>query len=378
MAVLGEHITVTPIRIPDGLIAARAWGHSRPNETMVMVEDVLKVDVPVNELEDFIVEVRCPIIIREMFFTQRDHVAWARTSRVDNLDDWPVHYLWADDKFVVAAHEHMLERRKTSPQDHFRLELPLCYMTGFTVKLSARTMLRFINALHHQARQRFSGDPVQLMLDEMASALYSVVRMTPYGEIPVDTYRMVDLLPLFTTPSGDMDVGHFIIVDTGEIPIALRAQIIRHRPIMYCDTLIKYLDYVHMLSPLLAKVEGQIMMTRETALAMVRKRNCWIAQEDLWAPVVQKINDVLNGGYFEEDRVPLPCDTCLECPVGRDNLLRHEGKDPAPPCPIWLGQQHIAPTAEQRIEIVKYMQHRPLTQAFWQQTYMTYTPDQGA
>jgi hypothetical protein len=365
------------MRLPDGVVTAKAWGYSRPNETVVLIDDVIKVDTPVNELEDFILEVRCPIIIREMFFTQRDHVAWARTSRVDNLDDWPVHYLWADDLMIVKAYALMQERRKTETQDHFRLELPLCYMTGFTIKLSARTVMRFVAALHHLARQHRAGGLVQMMLDEMAAALWSVVQLTPYGSLKPDAYGKLDLLPYYTVPSGDVAVGHFVVIDFEDIPIALRAQIIRHRPIMYRDTLLNYVIDHAMCEPLTSPVYGQIMMTRETALAMVRKRNCWIAQEDLWSPIIQKIN-----ALFEKEQnvgVPLPCDsTCGECPFGRDNMLRQEKKDPAPPCPIWLGVNHIVPTFEQRIEIVDYMQQRPLTYHFWEQTYIKYIPDQGA
>jgi hypothetical protein len=132
-----------------------------------------------------------------------------------------------------------------------------------------------------------------------------------------------------------------------------------------------------MCKPINSLVDMQLMMTREVAFSMVRKRNCWIAQEDLWSPIIQRLNTLFETEY-EQVGVPLPCDTCISCPVGRDNMLRQEGKDPAPPCPIWLSQEGIEPSAEQRVEILRYMQHRPITNHFWQQAYLQYTPDQGA
>ena len=68
-------------------------------------------------------------------------------------------------------------------------------------------------------------------------------------------------------------------------------------------------------------------MTIETAKSILKKRNCWIAQADLWATFVNQVRLALG-----QEGNALPCDD-RPCPYEKDNRLRLQNKDPGAPCP---------------------------------------------
>jgi hypothetical protein len=91
---------------------------------------------------------------------------------------------------------------------------------------------------------------------------------------------------------------------------------------------------------------------------LVRKRSCWIAQTDLWEPIVSQLLVLLK-----KDKVMLPCDDG-KCRFIRDNDLRKAGHDPSPPCPVLAkidGEKMLPAHAE---EAKKYAERRPHPE-FW-------------
>jgi hypothetical protein len=207
--------------------------------------------------------------------------------------------------------------------------------------------------------------------------LNEVIQNTVYGKLPIGAYGYADLFPKLTEIKHPRDgatrMGDFTYVYLHNIPIVLRAQIARHRPIMFTDTMAYYLTPGAVTSPVASKIALAMVMPTAMAVSMLTKRNCWIAQEDLWAPVIR----ALNREFGDDGAFMLPCDKGY-CPVSRDNLLRHEGKDPAPACPIWYGLEGVNPDGAQRAAIMGYMDKRTLTRGMWQSAYMEHIPDPGA
>jgi len=253
MGIKAASMEVTVLRAPTGVFVAKAWGTSRPNDTTSSIEDVIKIDVPVNEMEDFILQMKVPIIIREMLFSLRDHVAWARTSRVDNLEEWEVPPMYVNHPEVMLCYDTMMARKATQAQDNYREMLSMVYLTEFTVKLSARTLLRFADAIHAFVENILMDgserdNSVLSMFSEFGLRLKTVIKDTIYHNVPIGTYGYADLLPKMEEVSKPYKddkatrMGDFVHVYLKSIPIVLRAQIVRHRPIMFTDTLWQYVN----------------------------------------------------------------------------------------------------------------------------------------
>jgi hypothetical protein len=132
-------------------------------------------------------------------------------------------------------------------------------------------------------------------------------------------------------PSGiSTRIGAMIIV-SASIPFTLRAQLVRHRGIHMQD---EFLDFIKdenifnatMESPITVQISGTNSEMRE----VLSHRSCWIANYKIWANILRKIEDNLDP-----DINPLPCRDG-QCPFHGDAVLRIEGKDPNPPCPIHM------------------------------------------
>ncbi len=124
--------------------------------------------------------------------------------------------------------------------------------------------------------------------------------------------------------------GHFKYVRVA-CNVALRAQIIRHRELQFVDDFwatinTVELPWLHLADP----VNMELSARSDVWQAVLSKRACWIAQADLWQPIINS---------FGSDP-PLPC-SIGKCPVYIDAHLRLEGKDPNPPCPVFCNIYRI-------------------------------------
>jgi len=375
-----REISIKVLRAPTGDLVEQAWRTSRPADKNVDREQVMKIDVPVNEMEDFVLECTTPIIVREMFFSLRDHVAWARTSRVDDLMNWEVQSGFENDTEVRACYDMMLRLKESQTQDNYREMLPMVYFTTYTVKLSARTLFKFmagvLDWLHNNPVVKdHKPHHLYMMMDMLFRQLMRAKNLSGYRSIPVNQYGKIDLLPKVKHREPRVDVvGGFVVAYFQSLPIVLRAQIARHRPITFTDSLHEFLTERNVTAPICSRIAIEMSMPTSMALSMVSKRNCWIAQEDLWAPVIEAFNETF-GAYGD---FLLPCSDKDHCPVGRDNDLRHAGKDPAPACPLWYHFNNLTPDGEQRAAQMDYMNKRPLSKDWWREQYMAVTPDPGA
>ena len=337
----------------------RAWETSRPADTDVDMKKVISMDVPVNEFLPLHFEIKAPILIREVICSFRNHNVWARSSRVDDLRIWEVWH-GLDGKGVAEcqrSYDYMMVEMegKASHQDDFRRHLPLAYMTTFSFAMNFRDFVKFILALRREKLKLF---------DEVADELLNAVWRKNYiihdwATIASNEkwYKAGPLnpLPLNHAPSGR--VGDFIYIESS-ISFNLRAQLIRHRALQVKDTLWIYFTPDKMTFTMAHSLTAQIMMPIDFAEDLVRKRSCWIAQTDLWEPIVSQLLTILG-----KDKVMLPCDDG-KCRFIRDNDLRKAGHDPSPPCPVLakIEKEKMLPAHAE--EAKTYAARRPHTD-FW-------------
>jgi hypothetical protein len=327
-------------------IAQQAWRLSR-NLLRVPLEKVLAVDAPVNELPAYVLHFEDMMVLeREIFTTPRHHVIWARTSRVDDPLQFMVPGVYAGLVPVDAIRAAMQAAKGAGQiQDHWRSLLPLAAHTSWCGRLSLRDLVKmrdyFVYLADHVTpilRERFLDVADMLTL----CAPINGVRYAPEQYLNEKPLRGAKLTSVYS---------HWQFITT-TVPLMLRAQVVRHRPIMFVDNFFQLLRSSNVLTMNLnAPVRMQLCATASTWHAVTAKRNCWISQNELWQPLLQH-------------STALPCDDG-HCPYAEDNRSRMQGNDPNPPCPIFLEMHY---DAQERLihqqAIAKHAENKP---AWWQQ-----------
>lgn len=334
----------------------QAWRTSRPNDAEPDFYQVLKMDVPVNEFAFFQFELTAPIAIRELICAMRNHVVWARSSRVDDLNEWP---LWnsigrAGISDCAVLFDKMQSEMKEKHQDDFRRHLPLAYMTTFSFGMSFRDLIKFLTALSDENKEIFRSVKSALIL---AVQNKNFVLSKKIGEAVEERwYKPHDLFPEFQ-PSHDALVGSFASISL-KTNLQLRSQLIRHRALQFRDGFGQFFNGM-LASPMSSSIDMQVLVPIDFAKDLICKRQCWIAQESLWRQMLDKLSALVG-----ETTVPvLPCDDGI-CRFKRDNDLRKQKKDPSPPCPIAARLENEKMELQEKEFAIKYSEMRSHRQ-FW-------------
>jgi hypothetical protein len=336
----------------------RAWETSRPADTDGDMKKILSMDVPVNEFLPLHFELKAPILIREVICSFRNHNVWARSSRVDDLRTWEVWH-GIDDQTMShcrSAYARMEDEMHGVHQDDFRRHLPLAYMTTFSFMMNFRDLVKFIIALRKEELDLFNEVADELVLaiwrkyPTLSQWLGSAVEEKWYKAAPLNSYPTSMMFK-------STKVCDFVYIEA-QIKLNLRAQLIRHRSLMVKDRLRDFFKPEMMAATMADNIAVSLIMPVDFAEDLVRKRSCWIAQTDLWEPIVSQLLEILG-----KDKVMLPCDDG-KCRFIRDNDLRKMGHDPSPPCPVLakIDKEKMSPVHAE--EAKNYAARRPHTN-FW-------------
>jgi len=85
-------------------------------------------------------------------------------------------------------------------------------------------------------------------------------------------------------------------------------------------------------------------ITLRSLVDLIKARTCWIAQSDIWHPIIRGMLEQISNKVDSRLAQVLGSPPCANagkyhhCPIGPDNELRLRGEDPEPPCPLWLGE----------------------------------------
>jgi hypothetical protein len=328
--------------------ALAAWRLSRDPNVETPMAEVLAVDAPVNEMpcyvllfEDF------TILEREIFTTPRNHAIWARTSRVDDPLQFTVPEEYKDRVPTVRVKQRMQSAKLVhKPQDTWRGMLPVLAHTSWVARISLRDLVKMTLYFNHLADKCKHFNNRWLRLIDM---LWSLLPEHPqhYSQ---DLFLNEQYLNKDHTGRAKFGSGWTILY--ANVPLMLRAQIVRHRPIHFIDDLFFLLrhDSIY-LKDLTTPIYMELVAPDTFWQSIMAKRNCWISQADIWHDLTV---------YFADKA--LPCKDGV-CPFGADNQLRMQGKDPNPPCPIYLNltKQDQAPYQEHML------QHAKSKPAWWKE-----------
>lgn len=345
--------TLSPVNIDD---AITAWQLSRDAGVPFNV-----IDAPVMEMPSALLNfVDFTIMEREIFCSLRNHVVWARTSRVDDPLKFTV-----PDVFEHYEHKHIRSRMQKLAdsgvsQDDWRLQLPIVAHTSWTQRICLRDLVKLALYFTHLStiawwkplKDRFADVSFELkkaftvMLKdaELSNKLINTIG----GIVP----RYLNEKSIDDIKNAIYDKNDFTMVNV-KCNIALRAQIVRHRELQFIDDFLKVLIFHEkdVCSIQLINNVRMIITARDDVWhSILSKRACWIAQTDLWKPILD---------LFEENSSPpLPCDNGI-CPYEADAMARLTlGNDPNPPCPVHMNLHYKLDKKPWREAMMKLAQKR--------------------
>lgn len=340
-------------RISSGKNLSRvAWELSRSPDDATPLDTILSIDAPVNEIPSIVMSIECTILEREIFASFRDHVMWARTSRVDAPKDFEVpDYFRSKTEFMFEFHAAKNKIKKDIEagiiQDEYRLHMPISAKTSFTTRLSWRGLIKIYKLYEHLATIHD-----YFVIGKME--LNNKFQLHKYS----DNYSYVDPIPVLQEDEMINCKAGPIVTIFQEMTIGLRAQVVRHRNYTIKDNLMEIIKSKDCWTKTLGdKIKISISAEIEFWKTVVNKRQCWIAQYGIWKDIIIAAQKHLS--VSEED---LPCNKGF-CPYTRDAELRHTDDDPGAPCPIHseLNSMPIDPKYMDMVHIEA--SYRP---AFWQ------------
>ena len=328
-----------------------AWELSRSPDDTTPLDTILSIDAPVNEIPSIVMSVECTILEREIFASFRDHVMWARTSRVDAPSEFvvPEYFQLSEmmDDIVFLKKKIDIDMKAGIIQDEYRLHMPICAMTSFTTRLSWRGLIKIYKLYKHLSTIHEYFAIGKEELDEKFQCSW-------YEE----NYSYVDPIPMLKEHEKTSGVIGPIVTVCQEMTIGLRAQVVRHRNYTIKDNLMEIITAEDCWTRTLGdKITISISAEVDFWKTVVNKRQCWIAQYGIWKDIIIAAQEYIT--ISEQD---LPCNKGF-CPYTRDAELRHTDDDPGAPCPIH-SDLTSTPIAQKYMDMVRIeASYRP---AFWQ------------
>jgi hypothetical protein len=209
-----------------------AWELSRTPDDTTPLDTILSIDAPVNEIPSVVLSIECTILEREIFASFRDHVMWARTSRVDAPENFEIPKYFNNIPDHVDAKNFLKDKIKKDIsnniiQDEYRMHMPVCSLTSFTTRLSWRGLIKIYKLYEYLSQ-----------IDEYfiigKNELNNKFQLEKYAK----NYSFVNPIPEVRT--NEMQTGRIgpIINVFLNMTIALRAQVVRHRNFTIKDNLI--------------------------------------------------------------------------------------------------------------------------------------------
>jgi len=329
------------------LSAIVGWNGSRDLDHPANASEVGKLDASVNELPTALFYFQDMMILeRELVVTPRNHVIWARTSRVDDPRAFRVPHGFKTVQHEAIRSNMEAAHRAGKPQDEWRMMLPLCATTSWTTRLSYRDAVRmacyFTDVAKYIERENIllAGRLLNtsLELQELLPVAFGLSHATV--EAALANFKRIKISERPIHGHHFSRVGIMVAIGA-QMSIALRAQFVRHREFIISD------DFVHLLNearseqfPISERVIVQAVALETTWRTVLGKRTCWMAQSDLWAPLARLF--ITSDG--------LPCAASRSCPYAEDAKLRIAGKDPGAPCPRFASLHNVPLSVQQFTE----------------------------
>lgn len=327
-------------RTEGGLSLSKiAWCNSRSWDDKTPIQKIFSIDAPVNDFPSYVLDITSSIIVREIIASMRGHVMWSRTSRVDDVINFTYDTQFLNEREIEDIEDirnKMIKLKNDGVrQDEYRLLAPIISDTSYSVRVSLRTLIKLYRYFAHLSNVNVGS--IRSMYGDAAIQFLNIIANEAllgceYEKI-IDAYKTVNIVPhLEENKMESGRVGDFIVVST-EVPFSLRTHLIRHNSLHIKDNIIELFSEPALhLKTINHKVNIQISASEDFWLNVLKERSCWMSHYGMWQQIMNELSDVVTL-----DKTFLPClGEGEKCPYAGDAQQRVEGKDPNPPCPVYL------------------------------------------
>ena len=351
----------------------RIWEISRPELDPPSRLELVMNDNPVSEFLSAILRIRCTVLEREIFTSTSRYSMWARTSRADSFENswkFPLDLSSTISGFtssLARIETYIADARLKRIQDNWRLLYPLSMITEFSIKLDFRSILiliryfRYLAGLgNHLVYLYRMADSLERVAMEIIADYHSNVK--DVVSKAVSGGKITKILNESFHPAylHGVDRTYKSITIFTEIPLSLRAQIIRHRDLQVIDNLYEIItDPDCWIKDMNTEIQCQITGSTYTWQRILGNRTCWITHHGLSEKTANKVMDYLGP----DEQPELPC-TEDYCPFVSDAINRANNLDPNPPCPKFARISGIPLTKTQLTNVLVHAEDRP---DFWKE-----------
>lgn len=327
-----------------------AWIISRPHldHSNLDMKSIIKMDLPVSGFRSYVFHIRSSILFRDLLFTLRPIIPWAKSNRTTPLND--------DNMFISGEFENTVkvpeiindlqevfdDLKKGIPQDYAKKKLPMACSTEFCISIDDRTLITWLKTLKESLPDVYQvygrlfldaiGEDDSYISDRYTNSIFDKLSITDYDkELEVGEAKRI----------ADIFVGRY------RVTCNLMAQFIRQHYSTIKNGLYNKVangNYLNQNIRCNDEVDVVIYAQYESFKKVIGVRSCWFAQMDKednssWSsiigPIVEKMTD-------KEFLSTLPC-KCnhLNCKIKGDMLPRVQMKEVNLPCPILLQKRDL-------------------------------------
>jgi len=339
----------------------KVWQISRPLADNINTKEILKIDTPILEFVSFIIRFDAPVFIRDIFCSLREHVVWARTTRVEDvIHNFNICSGFEEHSYFYRTIKDVMRQQQNDgiKQDQYRMRLPLTYMTTWSQKLSLREIGKLV--IYFQGMiEETKGVPQNIAFRDINYCLRCLIALVCDPDDFISTLIPIKVCDDSIIENIESVIGSESITEiTIKGTYSLRSQLIRHRGLTVID------DYDTVLQQDIANITigddywMKLIATNGFWSKLIMKRNCWLAQSDMWYPVIQLYNANKKDAPF---LVP-----CLDgvCKYQGDCEQRLIGKDPGLPCPRHINLHNKGHKVDNR-EMRQYILQSRRPPEFW-------------
>lgn len=338
-----------------------AWLYSRPEVSKnIEFSDIVSLDLPTNEFARFTLQIESSIIEREIFASLRDHVMWARTSRVEDVLKFEMDEPGMEMRQKAIRAFMKVEKKRGVRQDEYRLSLPLLARTHYSISISFRSLVKVAKFFDYLATVCASG--LEQRFEKFAEQLWNVVYSVGVTKADVISYKSFEILNSknIFSPFPNSSKKNGIITVQANLPMYLRSQLVRHRGIGIQDNLFSLIGDPDIFT---ADLNYELTVvsygTEQEFKEVISRRSCWMSHYKIWGRYLNLVSK-----QFEDIKHVLPCSDGV-CPFEADAMLRYEGKDPNPPCPIHTEINKLPLSQKQSNEIKSMITADNRPEIFW-------------
>jgi hypothetical protein len=330
-----------------GLLDGRkqAWKTSRPQftEENLNFDKVAEMDLSLNSMLVFCLEMRSSVIFRDLLFSLRPMEGWALSTRSMpiNLDTVRLSSEFDDRDDYYDQILQMFELLEDgSSRDQARGVLPCAASSTYTLTIDFRVLMSFCKTIEMLNPRLFMEYCAEMLEVTGTVEMYKTTTVRPAYEY----YKIHDNEKIYgTAEAGNMVFGHF------PMKMALASQFLRqHYSRIKIGLWNDVANYYDLDLTQNSMVDVAFYIDSNSYARLMAMRAHWVIDwsQDMWGGIVgDYVKDMTSAEFWEF----LPNGGGKVDPYWADVYNRVLGEDPGMPCPVMCEWPRMIDLKEQEV-----------------------------